>query len=174
LAGPKITGISKERIAKRLDEIDGFLPMTNLNYDNLTTKQWDRLKGNVVTAFVGKDRKDIGLTLTAGAKYRIVPHPTDLWQWNSYYSFRSSSGQTDVNYKGLEQTYVSGGKTYSYNEGGINDGALVMQIESGPWMKPGLIEGDGRVYLGPYSRYSYGLGGKGEIRCKIMNVTTDE
>jgi hypothetical protein len=176
LAGPKITGISKERIAKRLDEIDAILPMTNLNYDNLTTKQWDRLKGNVVTAFVGKDRKDIGLTLTAGAKYRIVPHPTDLWQWNSYYSSFSSSGgngQKEVNYKGLVQTYTSGGIVYSYNEGGINDGALVMQIESGPWMKPGLIEGDGRVYLGPYSRYSYGLGGKGEIRCKILTVTDE-
>ena len=177
LVGPKITGISKDRIAKRLDEIDAILPMSNLNYDNLSAKQWDRLKGNVVTAFVGKDRKDIGLTLTPGVKYRIVPHPTDVWQWNSYYSSFSTSsgnnGQTEVNYKGMEQTYVSGGKTYSYNEGGINDGALVMQIESGPWMKPGVIEGDGRVYLGPYSRYRYGLGGKGEIRCKIMNVTDE-
>ena len=176
LAEPKITGISKDRIAKRLDEIDAILPMTNLNYDNLTAKQWDRLKGNVVTAFVGKDRKDIGLTLTPGAKFRIVPHPTDQWQWNSYYSSFSSSsgnGQKEVNYKGLVQTYTSGGVVYSYNEGGINDGALVMQIESGAWMKPGLIEGDGRVYLGPYSRYSYGLGGKGEIRCKIMTVTDE-
>ena len=35
-AEPGITGITKQRIGTRIEEIDGLLPMTNLDYDNLT------------------------------------------------------------------------------------------------------------------------------------------
>ena len=167
LAGPKITGISKDRIAKRMEEIDSLLPMTNLNYDNLTVKQWDRLKGGIAVVSAGKDRNDIGLRLTAGKKYRIVPHPTDTWQPTSYYS---SSQSKSVTWKGAARTYTySDGTTVNY--GSRNDfleGAMTMQIESGKHMKPGLIEGDGRVWMGPFSDYSRGAGGTGEIRVKII------
>lgn len=166
LAEPKITGISKDRIAKRMDEIDSLLPMTNLNYDNLTAKQWDRLKGGTAVISAAKDRNDIGLRLTAGKKYRIVPHPTDTWQPTSYYSNGNSKS---VTWKGASQTYTVNGRVYSYaSTGDFLEGAMVMQVENGKWMKPGLIEGDGRVWLGPYSDYSWGAGGKGEIRVKIL------
>lgn len=166
LAQPKITGISKDRIAKRMDEIDSLLPMTNLNYDNLTVKQWERLKGGTAVVSAAKDRNDIGLRLSGGKKYRIVPHPTDTWQPTSYYS----SGQSkSVTWKGAERTYTVNGRTYSYGStGDFMEGALVMQVENGKWMKPGIIEGDGRVWLGPFSDYSWGAGGKGEIRVKIL------
>jgi hypothetical protein len=166
LAGPKITGISKDRIAKRMDEIDSLLPMTNLNYDNLTAKQWDRLKGGIAVVSAGKDRNDIGLRLTAGKKYRIVPHPTDTWQPTSYYS---SGNSKSVTWKGATRTYTIGGETVSYaSRGDFLEGAMTMQIENGKLMKPGLIEGDGRVWMGPFSDYSWGAGGKGEIRVKII------
>ena len=101
-----------------------------------------------------------------GKKYRVVPNPTDTWQPSTYYS---SSNQKSVTYKGASRTYTSGGTTYTYSSSGdFLEGALVMQIENGKWMKPGLVEGDGKLWLGPFSDYSWGAGGKGEIRCKII------
>jgi hypothetical protein len=165
LAQPKITGISKDRIAKRMDEIDSLLPMTNLNYENLTVKQWERLKGGTAVVSAAKDRNDVGLRLSAGKKYRIVPHPTDTWQPSSYYSNQSKS----VTWQGAAQTYTVNGRVVSYaTTGDFMEGAMVMQIENGKWMKPGLVEGEGRLWLGPYSDYSWGAGGKGEIRVKIL------
>ena len=159
LAAPKITGISKDRVAKRMDEIDSILPMTDLNYDNLTVKQWERLKGNVAVVSAAKDRNDIGLRLSAGKRYRIVPHPTDSWQPSGYYG---SNGK-NVTWKGAERSsFFSSGNT------DFLEGALVMQIENGKWIKPGLVEGEGRLWLGPFSDYGWGAGGKGEIRVKIL------
>ena len=147
-------------MAKRMDEIDSILPMTNLNYDNLTVKQWERLKGNVAVASAAKDRNDIGLRLSAGKRYRIVPHPTDTWQPSGYYG----SGGKSVTWKGSERiSSFFGGGTSDFLEG-----ALVMQIENGSWMKPGVVEGEGRLWLGPFSEYARGAGGKGEIRVKIL------
>jgi hypothetical protein len=166
LALPKMTGITKDTMTKRLDEIDSILPMTNLNYDNLTAKQWDRLKGlGVVEVSATRDRNDTGLRLSSGKKYRIVPHPTDTWSPTSYYS----SQQRTTNWKGRADSYTVGGRTYVYaTTGDFQEGALAMQIENGKWMKPGLIEGEGRLFLGPYSSYSWGAGGTGMIRCKIL------
>ncbi|MBA3700497.1 MAG: hypothetical protein H0W78_16750 [Planctomycetes bacterium] len=166
LAEPKITGISKDRIAKRMDEIDSLLPMTNLNYESLTAKQWDRLKGGMAVISAAKDRNDIGLRLTAGKKYRIVPHPTDTWQPTTYYS---SGNSRSVNWKGESLTNTPNTRQFIYFTGGdFKEGAMVMQIENGKWMKPGLVEGDGRLWLGPFSDYAWGAGGKGEIRIKIL------
>ena len=166
LAEKKITGISKDRIAKRLDEIDSYLPMTNLNYDNLTAKQWDRLKGGVVVVSAAKDRNDTGLRLTAGKKYRVVPNPTDTWQPTTYYS---STNNKSVTWKGMSRTYTIGNSTVSYGTpGDFQEGSMIMQIENGKMIKPGLVEGEGRLFLGPYSADSWGAGGKGEIRCKIL------
>lgn len=169
LAQPKITGISKDRITKRMDEIDSLLPMTNLNYDNLTVKQWERLKGGTAVISAAKDRNDIGLRLTAGKKYRIVPHPTDTWQPTTYYS---SSANKSVNWKGASRTYTdTDGTVIRFaSRSDFLEGALVMQIENGKWMKPGLVEGDGRLWLGPFSDYAWGAGGKGEIRVKILTA----
>lgn len=169
LAQPKITGISKDRIAKRMDEIDTLLPMTNLNYEALTAKQWDRLKGGTAMITAAKDRNDIGLRLAPGKKYRIVPHPTDTWQPSSYY-YSSSGNSRSLNWKGDSPTNEGNTRSmfFSRGEGGINEGAMVMQIENGKWMKPGLVEGEGRLWLGPFSEYSRGAGGKGEIRIKIL------
>ena len=139
--------------------------MTNLNYDNLTSKQWDRLRGGTAEISATRDRNDIGLRLTKGKRYRIVPHPTDTWAPSSYYS----SQQSSVNYKGRDYTYIANGVTYSSGSSGdFMEGALVMQIENGKWFKPGILEGEGRVFMGPFSGYSWGAGGTGVIRIKIL------
>jgi tetratricopeptide (TPR) repeat protein len=165
-AEKKITGISKDRVVKRMDEIDSALPMTNLDYDNLTTKQWERLKSGIVEVSATKDRNDINLRLAAGKRYRIVPHPTDTWSPPNYYG---TAGRT-VDYKG---NHGKGTDTTYYSSGDYKEGALVMQIETGKWKKPGIIEGEGRVFMGPYSSNGYAGGGTGVIRVKIIPAEDD-
>ena len=168
----KSTGITKERITKRLDEIEDLLPMTNLNYDNLTEKQWGRLKGTSVVVSATKDRNDIGLRLTSGKKYRLVPHPTDTWQPTSFFG---NGNAKSVTWKGCARTEtVKGRGVVIASRGDFLEGAMIMQIENGKLLKPGLIEGEGRVYMGPYSDYAWGAGGKGDIRVKIIVAGDDE
>jgi hypothetical protein len=50
---------------------------------------------------------------------------------------------------------------------------MVMQVEQGKIAKPGIIEGEGRIFLGPYAA-GWGAGGQGIIRCKICAVTDDD
>lgn len=163
-AQPKLTGISKEKVKQRIDEIDGLLPMTNLDYNNLTPKQWDRLKGPTFEVTAMKDRNDIGYRVPPNVRVRVVPHPTDTWS-SDYY------GDTvTVDWKGN-----SGRAGFSsfLSSRDFSIGALVMQSENGKWMKPGIMDQPGRIFLGPYSG-GYGAGGKGIIRVKILPVGEDE
>lgn len=168
----KCIGISKDRVTKRLEEIEDLLPMTIQNYDQVTEKQWDRLKGNIAVVSAAKDRNDIGLRLTPGKKYRIVPHPTETWQPTSFFG---NGNAKSVTWKGCALSeIVKGREVVMAGRGDFLEGAMIMQIENGKLLKPGLIEGEGRVYMGPYSDYAWGAGGKGDIRVKIIVAGDDE
>ncbi len=73
------SGFAADRIRTRLAEIDQVIPPPPEDWDELTVKQWERLKGQVVSAAASMERKDSGLTLAVGQKVRICPHPTDTW-----------------------------------------------------------------------------------------------
>jgi hypothetical protein len=158
----KITGITKGDVVKRMDEIDSALPMTNINYDKLTAKQWERLSGKIAEIAAAKDRNDISLRLAPGQRVRIVPHPTDTWTPSAgYFANRT------VNAQG-KPTQAQGHNHTITQYGDFPEGALVMQVENGKWMKPGIIEGEGRVFLGPYSSYGFAGGGTGVLRVKLL------
>ncbi len=163
-AEPGITGITKQRIATRIEEIDGLLPMTNLDYDNLTPKQWDRLRGAVVEILASKDRNDTSFGITHGQRVRVVPHPTDTWT-SDYFS-----SPITCNWKGYHNSRVS---SSFLSIGDFPIGAMIMQVEQGKMQKPGIIEGDGRIFCGPYAA-GWGSGGTGKIRIKICPVTDDD
>ncbi len=74
-----LIGFAADRIRIRMEEIDRIIPPAPETWSDLTLKQWERLKGQVVTASACVDPKDSGITLTAGQKVRICPHPTDTW-----------------------------------------------------------------------------------------------
>ena len=164
-AQPKVTGISKEKIKQRIDEIDGLLPMTNLDYGNLTPKQWDRLKGPSFPVTAAKDRNDIGYRVVPGQRVRVVPHPTDTWT-SDYFGDEST-----MDWKGYAGRSSSFGFFSSRSDFSI--GSMVMQSENGKWMKPGILEQPGRIFCGPYVG-GYGSGGKGVIRVKVIAVSDDE
>jgi hypothetical protein len=163
LAEAAITGITKQRIAVRLDELDGLLPLANLDYDNLTPKQWDRLKGAVVEVAAGRERTDTGLSLARNQRIRVVAQPTDTWNCDYYGS------TVTVNWKG-NRTDRGGAATVI---GGLPLGALTMQSEQGTPTRPGIIEGGGRLYLAPHAG-PRGAAGKGVIRCKLVAVADDD
>jgi hypothetical protein len=167
-AQPALTGITKDRVKQRVEEIDGLLPMTNLDYENLTPKQWDRLKGGVVEVSAGRDRNDVNVRITKGQRLRIVPHPTDTWT-SDYWS-----EPITVTWRGEVQTTTFNGRTILLGSTSrqFPIASLVVQVETGKWMKPGIIEGEGRIFMGPYCG-SYSAGGKGVLRVKIMAVEDD-
>ncbi len=163
LAAATITGITKQRIAARLDELDGLLPLANLDYGNLTPKQWDRLKGAVVEVSAGHERTDTGLSLARGQRIRVVAHPTDSWNCD-YYGSTVRGHWTGVRGDG-------GGVVTTI--GDLPFGAVTMQSEQGAPARPGILEGGGRVFLAPHAG-PRGAAGKGVIRCKLVAVTEDD
>jgi hypothetical protein len=166
-AQPGLTGITKDKMKQRLDEIDGLLPMTNLNYDNLTPKQWERLKGTIISVSATRNRNDTNIVLKPGLRLRVVPHPTETW---SFICWWDSAVTTDA--RGTTPSR-RGFLTLGYNDenqGGMPFGSMVMIIENGAPMKAGLVEGAGRLYLAPNNVEEVG---KGAIRAKIIPVSDD-
>ncbi len=66
-AEPAITGITKQRIAGRIEEIDGLLPMTNLDYENLTPRAMGPPQG--------RDGRDLGRQGPQRHRHRHHAHP---------------------------------------------------------------------------------------------------
>ena len=82
-AQPDLKGFSKERVAKRLIELMDQLPYTKFTYaKGLTVKQWDRIPVKSIPLLATKELQDTGLVLTRGMRVRIVPHPTDTWNFD--------------------------------------------------------------------------------------------
>ena len=94
-----------------------------------------------------------------------MPNPTDTWT-SDYFSTPIT-----VNWKGYRASRSSSSLSLSFGDFPI--GAMVMQVEQGKVAKPGIIEGEGRIFLGPYAA-GWGAGGTGVIRVKLIPVTDDE
>lgn len=170
-AQPNVSGITRERIMQRLEELADLVPMENVDYAHLTAKQWDRLPGKAVELAGTTQRNDIGLVLKPGLKVRIVPHPTErlhmdyhnyTWPkpgWGNM--FETNSFGRDKEDRGRWMT----------GEVKILIGAIVMAIEKGEPKLAGVLEGTGRVYLGPFLPGSGS--GKGVMRVKVLQVEED-
>ena len=94
-AKPGLSGASKERVGRLIEEIGDALPPTNLDYDKLTLKQWERIASKVWALPAGNPRNDIGLVLTKGVTVRIVPNPVEQWTMN-YGRYRWPRGQPPI------------------------------------------------------------------------------
>ncbi len=161
-AEPALAGITKERVKKRIDELDAILPMTNPDYDNLTPKQWDRLKGTMLSISAAQVRTDTKLRIAKGERLRVVPHPTETWTCDFGHGPHTADWHGDVR-----------PRAYFYPSNDLYPiSALAVQIESGTWMKPGIIEGDGRIFMGPYCG-QYCTSSSGAIRVKVILIEDD-
>lgn len=158
---PKLEGATKTRAKNRMDEMFGIVFPSKLDWDSLTADQWGKLKAVAGTSVATNTPKtDTKVTLRAGQKARVVPHPTDTWFFRSYFS----NGVQELTYKGREfvrsTIYVNSGEDWSFPLG-----SLLMCIDDGKKTQVGVIEGPGTIILRSAQPQ---WGSKGQIRVKIL------
>jgi hypothetical protein len=170
-AEPSLTGITKERIAQRSDEIYQQVPETDVDYDHISVKQWDRLLCKTVDIKADNGMNDLGLILTKGAKIRIVPNPTDVWTmhyegwtWSDRVPNVFDTDWTGMIPKEHTQRMMRGGGL------GII-GVMVVTVGGGMPARPGEIEGEGKVAVGP--NLPNGGRASGKIRIKVVVLEED-
>ena len=68
--------ITKSRITQRLTEIDQILPLEleGLNFDTLTSGQWNKLPGNLFPVSMRVDRSGPLIALKPGQRVRLIPN----------------------------------------------------------------------------------------------------
>jgi hypothetical protein len=77
LALPGMGKINQDELTRRLDEIQDVIPQVDLDWDNVTEKQWNRLKGQEIEIESKVDRSNGDIEVSDDHKVRIVPFPTD-------------------------------------------------------------------------------------------------
>lgn len=167
LAG--LDGLGKDRVARRVAEIDKLLPLDpdNIDWDGLTTSQWDKLKGRMAQVNARVDRFDPQILLGAGDRVRVVPHPTD--RWNLVLDDWIGDGRKEsCDWRGYDS-----GVRY-YGAGNFSLGALLVWVENGERSNAGIIRGPGRVYFAPHI-VGWAVGDRtGIIRVKLVPAADDE
>jgi hypothetical protein len=172
-AEPSLSGITKERIAQRSDEIYLQVPETDVDYAHISVKQWDRLLTKPIDINAANPSNDIGLTLTKGAKVVIVPHPTETWtmhyerwHWNDGAANVFDTDATGLIPKDHSHRMMSGGLLGTI-------GAMLVTVAGGAPAKPGELEGEGKVLVGPNTPGGAGATGSGKIRIKVVVLEED-
>jgi len=158
---PNLEGATKARAKNRMEEMFGTVFPAKVDWDNLTADQWGKLKAvGGATVVANTPKTDTKVTLRAGQKARVVPHPTDTWYFNSYFS----NGAQELTYKGREYVrstfYINTGEDWSFPIG-----SLLMYVDDTKKAKAGVIEGPGTIILRSAQPQ---WGSKGQIRVKIL------
>lgn len=147
-----LAGVSLAVVEKRIAEIEAFLPLgPDVDYTKLTAGQWEKLKAKVITVDAARAPFPTGITLSAGQKLRVVPHPTETW------NVVDGRGTT------LQTTWKGG------MSGRRAVGSLQCQVGDGSEQTPGVITGTGLLTLYPLANRRVQV--SGSIRVKILPVT---
>lgn len=172
-AQPDLKGITKDRVAQRLSELNDQLPYTKFNYArDLTVKQWERIPVKSVTLSATSSRQDTGLVLTRGMRVRIVPHPTETWSfnysrytWNHYETKQPISNIFDTNCWGYDEKAKTARTMSSDAAYPRAIGAVVMCIESGQANLAGLLKGEDQTAFVKYDNKTIegSLSGLGKV-----------
>ncbi|HEX3132597.1 MAG TPA: hypothetical protein VHX44_03320 [Planctomycetota bacterium] len=154
VAKTDLTGISLAVIEKRIAEIEAFLPLgPDVDYTKLTSGQWEKLKGKVVTVDASRGMVTTGVSLSTGQKMRVVPHPTETW------NVTDPRGVTT-------QTTWKGGMA-----GRRALGSLQCTVGDGAEQAPGIVTGTGALTLFALVPNARRFQVTGSIRVKILPVT---
>lgn len=128
-AKPRLSGLSATIAEKRISEIEEFLPIgPDINYETLSSGQWEKLKGKIITVDAGRGINMTSITLTEGQKIRVVPHPTETWK-------------IDDRGTVLATTWKGG------MAGRRAAGSLQCRVGDGIEQSPGIITGVGQLSL---------------------------
>lgn len=164
-----LDGVERQRVDKRLAEIDRALPLDldSMDWDTVTPTQWEKLKGKAVTVTMRLDRTDPLITLRAGDKVRLVPHPTDTW------TFSDPTGQeATCGWQGKPRGKVRWSNSSSRLD--LNEGLLLAWLDNGGSVPAnGIIEGPGRLFFAA-NRNDQVMVAKGQIRVKVLPVKDED
>jgi hypothetical protein len=185
-----LSGITRDRIDKRLEEVGDLMTPTQLNFTwDISVKQWDRLPGKPLIIPATRERVDTGVTLTRGMRAVIVPYQTDSWSMlYGMYLWDKLTSVFETNPYGYDL------KAKAYRNMRTPEpsviGATVMSIDKGPLSYLGYLVGDEKSTAIPYAKDKgwglTGLGrifvncnlpgdgsGKGQIRVKVVVLEDD-
>jgi hypothetical protein len=101
-----------------------------------------------------------------------VPHPTDVWKPGTFFDLvdwrsRKLDDKPDLVDKSKRDKHDEKKRRVPEQTEPLRRGGMMMQIDEGTEMKPGLIEGQGRVWLGVHG-YRQISNASGQIRVKII------
>ena len=165
LAKPGLSGITKERIAKKMEEVADAVPCALFNFEeNLSIKQWERIPGRIIEVPATRERIDTGTTLSRGMRARIVRKPGETWSM-SYreYNWKVGPNVFDSDTWGYDPL-IKGWRTLNVPDPKAI-GALIMCIDQGPATYAGYLIGEESAAVIPYtSATGWGLSGIGHIR----------
>ncbi len=161
---PKLEGATKARVISRMDEMFGVIFPSRFDWSDLTVEQWNKLKpvAQVVVA-CNTPKTETKVILRSGQRARVVPHPTETWRFDSYFS----NAPQEVTYKGRRRQGTIRVINARGGDWSLPLGAMIMSIDEGKKSLVGVIEGPGHIILRS-SQPEYG--NRGTIRVKILLI----
>jgi hypothetical protein len=164
-----LSGINQGVVQRRLDECERVLPAVITDWSHLTASQWNHIKARVVSVDAHFDRCDGECTLDGGA-IRVVPCPDDTWTWSAAghdFTCDAAGGKPP-----FPQPRNARGRRGGAVDNSHPQGSLTAQVESGPHLELGRIQGIGHLWLCPENPWM--LTGNGVIRVKIVPIDDDQ
>lgn len=161
-ARPKSTGLTQDKLKKRIDEIDLLIPPPVKDWATMSAAQWNSLPGREYQAAASLTAREL-LTLKAGDKVRVVPHPTE--QWELFAALIS----TNVPFKG-------GMAPPRLNAKGRRFGRMEIHCDNAEVNPCGVIAGPGRLMISTDAcgaDQSTTVKPRGAIRVKIVPVPAE-
>ncbi len=161
-ARPKATGLTLEKLKKRIDEVDLLIPPPVKDWATMTVAQWNSLPGREIQASASLTAREV-LVLKAGDKVRVVPHPTE--QWELFAALTS----TFVPFKG-------GIAPPRLNAKGKRFGRMELHFDNAEVNPCGVIAGPGRLLISTDvcgADQNNTVKPRGAIRIKFVPVSED-
>ncbi len=174
-AEPGLTGVTRERISQRADEIYQQVPEPDIDYAHITVKQWDRLKAKSIDIAATSPGTDLGVVLVKGDALIVVPHPTDTWTMH-YERWHWSDGAANVFDTDATGT-IPKEHGHRYMDSGPKGiiGVMLVTVGTDAPVRPGEISGEGKVLIGANlpTKGHNNANGAGRIRVKVLEPDDD-
>ena len=162
--------LAEQFIAKLTLQIP--LDLDTVDWSTLTAEQWDRIPTPSLSVIAKIDRTDSGYVLTEGEVVRVVPHPTDTWS----FILADSQAPFVTDWHGAQRSYtftdtvngVPRRLTLALGVQGFLYGAVLAWTDLNHRMRPGIVHGPGKLWVGPSSDHKGETTTSGAIRFKIV------
>lgn len=161
---PQLSGVSKARTQERMDSMFGVVFPVQQDWTNLTAEQWDKIKGVAIVVAGNRSKTESAMVLKSGQRARVVPHPTDTWEFRNW----NGNGSKVTTWKGEPRdTDMDVRVRYADEDDEFPLGSLIMFMDPQKRALAGVITGPGKIMLAS-SQPARAI--KGQIRVKIIRL----